>query len=1107
MIFFTLASTLFGCGGGGGSSSSTSDNIGPIVSTIEGIIYVPVSVSASSGQRSHESGLEVKTSAEASLLSSPSKSVTISQREGYVPLSGANVTLSGTNKAVVTSANGYFKFEIGQLELPKTETKKITIVKADSNVNIEFDARITSGENKYVAIEVDTRTGEKAIKEILTNKQQSPFVYVTGKITSATGAAIPNAIVDITDETTLSKITPNAMPYPVTDAFGRYEITGLIDGHTYTITSLKENFKPFSKSIIVSSSYTLSNIDFTVPGTFDISKRTFKAGITDIKISYTTSVPSTYTMYYGTTSDYKYTYTPSSATYSKSTDIILSNLSPKTIYNYKLTVVDQFGNAISTDNDTFETLDPAATSTVAPTINPNYTIVKTYKSITINFSTNTSAYGLVKYTTGTLAPSYSVELGPQTNFTVTLDNLLNNTTYKLNLIAKNMVNKDNYTEEPKSPSTITVTTDNSPDRNYPMISNIAVSDIKAKEATISWDAADSHENIINNTDATVYFDTFSYPIIEYDILSDPKQPKLKDRYGSATATQSFTRNTRKTITLSGLQYSTKYYFRPASVDPSGNIGTSTTETQFSNILYYNSGTSGEGAFTTASPGTSLTFSLDESPIKGQISVGEDAKVLRMRLMGSTEENLILNKMVFSQIGNISYNSMDKFEVSDGINKWTVTKPTSSSIEVTFTNPALQIPKNNSIYLTANVSLNSAALSTTNDTKSVIIAVTPNNTTATVIDVTGDVYGNYVKTIDTTTQKDRIKGVPLQSAAQDINIGQLKLTAASTDQASSDYQSSTQTVLVNKGMQDVTMFKFKVEAQYEDIDITQIQLIQNGTATEDDFELIRLYDGINSIGVGAVSGNNIIFQSNTSLAKITKGSASDKTKIISVVGNIKPNAINSRYLQMKIDTINIVGVGNFSKQSIKIIGSNDQTTGNSPLTGSKYMIGDNALLISLATDSPTKQVFKLSEPNKTFTIFNITAGSAEEIQIDTIELTFNGDATFANTKFYITDENNTVIYNVDNLGPLLASSTTIPKKLSINLSSNSFIISRGTTRKMFLKGDISSASSEVGKKIQIGLASDGAILGHGIQTAEKKSSAGTAIPPDSHVIVGTVTLTP
>ncbi len=1107
MIFFTLASLLFGCGGGGGSSSTTTDTIGPIVATIEGKIFVPVSVSAAPGQRSPEPAgpgtFEVGTSSENSLLSNPSRAITINPREGYVPLSGANVTLSGTNKAVVTDASGYFKFEIGQFELPKTETKKITVSKPDSNVNIEFDVRVTAGENKYIATEVDTRTGEKAIKEILTNKQQSPFVYVSGRIMSSAGAVVSNAIVDITDETTLAKITPNVIPYPVTDAFGRYEITGLIDGHTYTVTSLKENFKPYSKSIIVSSNYTLSNIDFIIPGTFNVSKRTFKPGITDIKISYTTSVPSTYTMYYGTTQEYKYTYTPSSATYSKSTDIILSNLSPKTVYNYKLTIVDQFGNAITTDNETFETLDPAATSTVAPTINPNYTVVKTHKSITVNFSTNTSAYGQVKYTTGTLAPSYSVELGPQTNFNVTLDNLLNNTTYKLNLIARNMVNKDNYTDEPKSPSTITVTTDNSPDRNYPLISAITVSDIKAKEATISWDAADSHENIINNTDATIYFDTFSYPILEYDILSDPIQPKLKDRYGSATTTQSFTRNTRKTITLSGLQYSTKYYFRPASVDPSGNAGTSTSETQFSNILYYNSGTSGEGAFTTASPGTALTFSLDESPAKGQISVGEDAKILRMKLTGSTEENLVLNKIVFSQTGNISYNSMDKFEVSDGINKWTVTKPTSSSIEVLFTNPSLSIPKNNSIYLTANVALNSAALSTTNDTKSVIIAVAPNTKTATVIDVTGDVYGDYIKTIDSTTGKDKIAGVPIQSASQDINIGQLKLTAASTDVSSSDYQSSTQTVLVNKGMQDVTMFKFKVEAQYEDIDITQIQLVQSGTATEDDFELIRLYDGINSIGVGAVSGNNIIFQSNTSLTKITKGSTSDKTKIISVVGSIRPNAINSRYLQMKIDTINIVGLGNFSKQKIKIIGANDQTTGNSALVGSKYMIGDNALLIALATDSPTKQVFKLSETNKTFTIFNITAGSAEEIQIDTIELTFNGTASFSNSAFYITDENNTVIYQTADVAPLINATT---KKLTIAPQS-SFIITRGTTRKIFVKGNISSASSEVGKTIQIGLSTEGAVLGHGVQTAEKKSSAGTAIPSEPHSIVGTVVLAP
>lgn len=1101
LLITMLAAMAFaaGCGGGGGGSTSSNvEDIGPIVSIIEGYVYVPSSgatapmngpaagpaVTAGGAENAAASvtlngaGASVPapavvplSSVEVSAVSKIPETLkavnraTIIPTSGYVPLVGASVQLGGTNKATVTNPTGYYRFEIGQKEITAFGNKKLMINKSESNVSIEFEVAVVSGDSRYIHTEINTKTGEKTIKETLTNRVQSPFIFVSGKATGATGVALSNALV-----TAVKVSNTSFVKTAYTDAYGRYSFSDLNDG-LYTLTVEKVNYKTTSKNVEVSSNYTLSNIDFIIPGTFTLTPRVVTPELSAVKIVYATSVPTAYTIEYGLSSTYLYNAT--SNLYNLTNEIVLTNLSPKTVYHYKIKAIDQYGNTINTDDATFETLDPNTNSKEAPIVNSNYTIRKTHNSITLTFNTNMSSYAQIEYAVSSSAvysryPVDGSEIGPQTNFELTVPNLTNSTTYKVFIITKNIANKTVMRREPQQ-LPIQITTDNSPDLTPPVVSGVTVTDLKAKEVTIKFSAIDIHENIRNNTDAKVYYGLASYPVLQYDYSVIPPKVRL-DYYQKISEVLPFNFDSEKTIRITGLEPSKKYYFRPSATDPSGNIGTVTDEV----------------SFTTAAPGTALTFALSESPAAGQISVGEHAKIFRVIAKGSTEENLVVKKMVFKQTGSIPYNAIDKLTVTDGVNTWTVNTPVSSNIEVKFENPSLSIPKNNSIYLTMNMTMNTSALNPGGTPRDVKLKLDANTATETNVDVTGDIYDAFVK--------DKVAGLALESNAQTINVGQLVLSPPA------ETQDSTSTSLVNRGQKDIILFKFKLESLYEDINITKIQLSQTGTAiAETDYSNIRLYDGISSLAVGASSGSDILFQSNTGIVRVVKGSTSTKT--LSVVADIQQGATEARYLKMQIDKINISGSGSYSAQSVDVLGV------GTPVTGGKFTIGDSALLAARTTDSPTKQTFKIGDTNKTFTIFQLTAGSAEDVRVDTLELMFQGTASFTSAAFSIVDENNTVIYskNVGGGGITAEAGYSAATKKFTVVPQSPLIVPKGGSKKIYIKGNISSTAFEVGKTIQINIANDGDIQGTGVQTNSPKAAVGTAIGSE-HSIIGGIAMT-
>lgn len=1021
-LFFIIAVTI-GCGGGGGGSQSSSViDSGPTVSVIEGYIYVPATTNAApkvnSGRLispSLTTPAEVAVTKSAAVNTAVLKAGEIPTTTGYVPLSDAIVILSGTNKAVKTDVRGYYRFEVGQNETSYLGQKKLIISKSESNVNVELDVNVTVNENRLIIVEVNTNTGDKYIREKLTNKVQVPFVYLSGKVSSATGSLISGAQVKAYNGT----ITRTA----TTDSNGYYQFTDLTAG-SFTIEVSKANFETASKNVEVSSGYSVTNINFSLKGTFTITAPEYVTEVSKVTIKFATSVPSTCLIDYGINTSYGSTVTTTSLITTQ--EIVLNNLSPKTIYHFKITATDQYLNRVTSTDYNFETLDPNSVSNKPPQISSNYTYRKTHNSITVTFSTNTTAYGQLSYSTTSdptvvKYPSDGSEIGPRTSFEITVPDLTPGQTYKVYIIAKNNLNKNlTSTEGP-----LTITTDLSPDTSAPVITIPAASSIKAKEATITWNATDDR----SGTNGRIYYGNISIPTLTYDSTYNPPRPKFT--YAKVSdIVQAELSNDPKVVKLTGLDPNKTYYYRAASEDASGNIGTTM-----------------ECSFKTATPGTQLNFSIAaDNPAASQISPGQNSNIWRLKIDGSTEEIVTISKITFTQTGTIPYNGIKTFTVTDGVNTWTASNVVSSDIAINFDSPKLVIPKGSSIYLNINVLLNELAIN-----KNVQFKISSSS----MITATGDVYSS-----DTpgNVQENIYLNIGALSAftsnAHSVGIGSLDLSGTSADPNSAKP--------VNFGQKDVGLLTFDLKSNYEDIDVVKIQISQIASAiigsdkmanSQKDYSTLRLYDGINSIAVGEVSGTSIIFQSQTKLLKIAKGSS----KTLSIVADIQAGATGGNYVKLQVENSYVEGKGTYSGMPVTV---NYVAPNANPIAGLTHIIGDTSLIAALSNDSPVSQIFKEGDQDKTFTVITLTAGSSEDLKINSLKLDFQGGTVFGNTDIKIRDEQNNTL-------PLTGSfSATTYTATETTAGAGIVTVPKSSSKKLYVSGNINSGN--VSKTIKVSL---------------------------------------
>lgn len=254
--------------------------------------------------------------------------------------------------------------------------------------------------------------------------------------------------------------------------------------------------------------------------------------------------------------------------------VVLTKLAAGTTYAYEVASTDASGNGETRSKAAFGTT-PATEDLTAPVITTAPSVIyKNDRSATIQWITNEAANAEVAF--GTSADSLiNVRTLPdfETEHTLTLTNLSANTTYHFKASST-----DQNSNGPTSSSSLSFTTETTPDTQAPTISDVAAS-VADSSGIITW---------------------------KTDEVSDSSV-----RYGTASGTYDFnagdaTDVKNHSITLTNLQPNTAYFYIAESIDRSGN----------------GPAQSAEGTFTTAATGDVQA----PAPPSGLVVTGGNAAV-------------------------------------------------------------------------------------------------------------------------------------------------------------------------------------------------------------------------------------------------------------------------------------------------------------------------------------------------------------------------------------------------------------------------------------------------------------------------------------------------
>ncbi len=248
------------------------------------------------------------------------------------------------------------------------------------------------------------------------------------------------------------------------------------------------------------------------------------SGITNTSatITWTTDTPSSTQVQYGPTASYG-SASPLNSSPVTAHSVVLSGLSPNTLYHYRAVSTNDYGTTYSADH-TFTTLGPPAITNVAA-VNIGA------GGATITWNTSAAANSQVRYgLTAGYGSQTAVSPANVTSHAVALTGLSPSTLYHYQAVSTNA-----YGTAQSADFTFTT-------GGLPVISSVAASNIAATAATISW--------------------TTSVPAnsqVEYGLTTS---------YGLVTGLQAG-EVTSHNVALSGLSPTTRYYYRVRSANAAG----------------------------------------------------------------------------------------------------------------------------------------------------------------------------------------------------------------------------------------------------------------------------------------------------------------------------------------------------------------------------------------------------------------------------------------------------------------------------------------------------------------------------------------------------------
>jgi len=307
-------------------------------------------------------------------------------------------------------------------------------------------------------------------------------------------------------------------------------IEGLSEGTTYYIAvtayDLAENESAKSQWVSITP-------DLTPPTFSNINAGSITENT--VTITWTTNEPSTSQVEYGQTISYG-SQTPLDSNLVTNHSVQVTGLNAWTTYHYRVKSNDDDGNqGISGDNvfTTDDTTDPIISNIQVVNIGDN--------GATVTWETNEPATSRVDYGETTGYGQNVQDLSLKTSHSLSITGLDSNTLYHYRVRSI-----DEATNQAASADDTFTTTDS----GAPVISNVAVSNITATSATITWTT-----------------DEPATSVVHYGVSAG---------YGADASVGGM--STSHSVTLTGLEDDTTYHFQVESTDEATNTATSNDDT-------------------------------------------------------------------------------------------------------------------------------------------------------------------------------------------------------------------------------------------------------------------------------------------------------------------------------------------------------------------------------------------------------------------------------------------------------------------------------------------------------------------------------------------------
>lgn len=246
---------------------------------------------------------------------------------------------------------------------------------------------------------------------------------------------------------------------------------------------------------------------------------------------------------YGTS--FEYGTSAKESDYARSQNVALLNLASGTRYHYRVTMRDAAGNATRSDDRTFMTDHGSGNNNEndAPKISAMEVSAITTTSAVISWNTDENASGVVEYGTTIDYGSSAAATAMRMNHSVTLRNLKPDTMYHYHIVARDAHGNRKVSDDR------TFRTDKG-DVTAPVISNTSIVNVTDQSVRITW-------NTDERATSRIYYGSL-----------------LPITIGTARVAANSDLVTNHSITLTGLDTNTSYYFILESVDAAGNVRTS-----------------------------------------------------------------------------------------------------------------------------------------------------------------------------------------------------------------------------------------------------------------------------------------------------------------------------------------------------------------------------------------------------------------------------------------------------------------------------------------------------------------------------------------------------